>query len=92
MEEAACKFKIKGFACDVRGNSRSVSTSEARGYTMPVFTFEKISPPVRRSPATPAVKKPRSVIGQIIDRLVETRARRNPREEHSVRRDRKSTG
>ena len=45
---------------------------------MPVFTFEKISPPMRRvslSP-TPAVEKPRSVIGQIINRLVDKRVKR----------------
>jgi hypothetical protein len=45
---------------------------------MPVFTFEKISPPVRRSPAaeTESEKKPRGVIIQLLDRIVEGRARR----------------
>ena len=44
---------------------------------MPVFTFEKISPPMRRvSAPAPAAEKPRSVIVQILDRFVETRAKR----------------
>ena len=44
---------------------------------MPVFTFEKISPPMRRvSASAPVVEKPRSVIVQILDRFVETRAKR----------------
>lgn len=47
---------------------------------MPVFTFEKISPPARRvSASEPAAEKPRSVIVQLLDRLVETRARRKAR-------------
>ena len=44
---------------------------------MPVFTFEKISPPLRRVPAAqPAAEKPRSVIVQFLDRFVEARVRR----------------
>jgi hypothetical protein len=44
---------------------------------MPVFTFEKISPPMRRvSASAPAPEKPRSVIVQILDRFVEKRAKR----------------
>jgi hypothetical protein len=44
---------------------------------MPVFTFEKISSPARRVPATePAAERPRSVIVRLLDRFVETRARR----------------
>jgi hypothetical protein len=43
---------------------------------MPVFTFEKISPPVRRGPVSPIVKKQRSVIVQILDRFVEARVKR----------------
>jgi hypothetical protein len=43
---------------------------------MPVFTFEKISPPTRRVPPDPAAEKPRNVIVQILDRFVETRAKR----------------
>lgn len=43
---------------------------------MPVFTFEKISPPVRRGPVAPIEQKQRGVIVQMLDRFVEARARR----------------
>ena len=44
---------------------------------MPVFTFEKISPPMRRVPASSsAVEKPRGVLTQLFDRFTEARARR----------------
>ena len=44
---------------------------------MPAFTFEKISPPVRRGPIPPiANKKQRGVIVQILDRFVEARVKR----------------
>jgi hypothetical protein len=44
---------------------------------MPVFTFEKISPPAGRVPsAAPAAEKPRSVIVQFLDRFVEARVKR----------------
>ena len=58
---------------------------------MPVFTFEKISPPVRRGPIAPVVKKQRGVIVQILDRFVEARVKRSLREEKAVvdRQDRK---
>jgi hypothetical protein len=45
---------------------------------MPVFTFEKISPPPMRGvpdPA-PAVEKPRGIIVQFLDRFVEMRIKR----------------
>ena len=48
---------------------------------MPAFTFEKISPPVRRGPLPPIVKKQRGVIVQILDRFVEARVKRTLREE-----------
>ena len=51
---------------------------------MPSFTFEKISPPVRRGPLPPIVKKQRGVIVQILDRLVEKRVKRTLREEKGV--------
>src|SRR4029077_2389246 len=41
--------------------------STMRGYAMPVFTFEKITPPVRRGPLPPIEKKQRGVIVQILD-------------------------
>jgi hypothetical protein len=40
---------------------------------MPAFTFEKISPPVRRGPIAPIAKKQRGVIVQMLDRFVEAR-------------------
>lgn len=43
---------------------------------MPAFTFEKISPPVPRGPIAPIEQKQRGVIVQMLDRLVEARARR----------------
>ena len=43
---------------------------------MPSFTFEKISPPVRRGPIAPVEPKQRGVIVQILDRIVEARVRR----------------
>ena len=50
---------------------------------MPLFTFEKISPPVRGGPVPPIVKKQRGVIIQILDRLVEASVKRSLREEIS---------
>ena len=43
---------------------------------MPAFTFEKISPPVRRGPIPPIAKKQRGVIVQMLDRFVEARVKR----------------
>ena len=48
---------------------------------MPSFTFEKISPPIRRGPVPPIVKKQRGVIVQILGRFVEARVKRTQREE-----------
>ena len=59
---------------------------------MPAFTFEKISPPVRRGPVAAIEKKQRGVIVQILDRFVETRVKRTLRKEKGViaRREAKS--
>ena len=59
---------------------------------MPAFTFEKISPPVRRGPIPAIEKKQRGVIVQILDRFVETRVKRTLRKEKDViaRREAKS--
>jgi hypothetical protein len=51
---------------------------------MPAFTFEKISPPVRRGPIAPIVKKQRGVIVQILDRFVEARVKRTLTQEKGV--------
>lgn len=56
---------------------------------MPAFTFEKISPPVRRALAATTPKKPRGLISQMIDRLAERRARRALRSERAMARDEK---
>ena len=57
---------------------------------MPAFTFEKITPPVRRAPAPAALEKPRGVISQMIDRIAERRARRALRSERTPQRDEKA--
>jgi hypothetical protein len=49
---------------------------KTRGYTVPAFSFEKISPSIRRGPIPPIVKKQRGVIVQILDRFVEARVKR----------------
>jgi hypothetical protein len=46
---------------------------------MPAFTFEKISPPIRRGPVPAIAKKRRGVIVQILDRFVEARVQRTLR-------------
>ena len=51
---------------------------------MPVFTFEKISPPIRRGPIPPIAKTQRGVIVKILDRFVEARVKRTLREEEGV--------
>ena len=51
---------------------------------MPSFTFEKISPPIRRGPVPPVAKKQRGVIVQILDRFVEARVKRSLREKKGV--------
>ena len=57
---------------------------------MPAFTFEKITPPVRRVPTAPTPKKPRGLISQMIDRFAERRARRASQAERAIRRDEKA--
>ena len=51
---------------------------------MPAFSFEKISPPIRRGPIPPIVKKQRGVIVQILGRFVDARVKRSMREEKGV--------
>jgi hypothetical protein len=51
---------------------------------MPAFTFEKISPPVRRGPIPSIEQKQRGVIVQILDRFVEARVKRTKRGEKGV--------
>lgn len=54
---------------------------------MPAFTFEKISPPVRRAPAATTPKKPRGLISQMMNRVTGRRARRALQDERAVSRD-----
>jgi hypothetical protein len=56
---------------------------------MPAFSFEKISPPAARVPNTPAEKKPRGVIVQILDRFVESRSKRVPKTDRNAPADAK---
>jgi hypothetical protein len=51
---------------------------------MPAFTFEKISPPIRRGPVPSIAKKQRGVIVQILDRFVEARVKRTRLAEKGV--------
>ncbi|HEV7876859.1 hypothetical protein [Bradyrhizobium sp.] len=51
---------------------------------MPAFTFEKISPPVRRGPIPPIVKKQRGLIVKILDSFVAARVKKNMRAEKGV--------
>jgi hypothetical protein len=51
---------------------------------MPSFTFEKISPPVRRGPLPPIEKKQRGLIVQILDRFAEARVRRSVRQKRGA--------
>ena len=50
---------------------------------MPAFTFEKISPPLRRGPLPSIAKKQRGVIVQVLGRFVEARVQRAERNESS---------
>jgi hypothetical protein len=51
---------------------------------MPSFTFEKISPPVRRGPLPPIEKKQRGLIVQILDRFAKARVKRSARRENGA--------
>jgi hypothetical protein len=51
---------------------------------VPAFSFEKISPSIRRGPIPPIVTKQRGVIVQILDQFVEARVKRTPKEKRGV--------
>ena len=51
---------------------------------MPAFSFEKISPPIRRGPVPAIARKQRGVIVQILGRFVEARVKRGLREDKGV--------
>ena len=46
---------------------------------MPAFIFEKISPPLRRGPIAPIVKKQRGLIALILGSFVQARVRKSER-------------
>jgi len=50
---------------------------------MPAFTFEKISPPVRRNQTAPAEEKQRGRIVRLLDRVAEARTRRSLRKQRA---------
>src|SRR5260370_13860784 len=50
-----------------RGKFQGCFNSAPRGYTMPAFTFEKISPPVRRGPLPPTATKHRAALVKRLD-------------------------
>src|SRR3954451_4851844 len=69
---------------DIWRGFRECFNSTTRGYTMPVFTFEKISPPVRRGPIVPIANEQRGVIVQILGHFVEKRVKRKLRKDKGV--------
>src|SRR5207247_8793294 len=69
---------------DIGWKFQGCFNSATRGYTMTAFTFEKISPPVRRGPLPPIAKKQHGVIVKILDRFVEARVNRALKEEKGV--------
>ena len=74
MTPTVVKGSGRNLRVEFQGSSKGVSSVE--GFTMPVFTFEKIAPPLRVPPPVPAPEKPRGVIVQILDRFVEARVKR----------------
>ncbi len=52
---------------------------------MPVFTFEKLSPPARRATNAPATdQKQRGVLSSMLNRLAEARGKRGLQKERNV--------
>ena len=51
---------------------------------MPAFSFEKISPPRRRGPIAPIVKKQRGLIAQILGSFVQARVKKGERAGNGV--------
>ena len=75
-------FAVQAVQLKMSGRLRECFNSTKRGYTMPAFTFEKISPPADRGPVSPvANKKQRGVIVQMLDRFAEARVKRSLKQE-----------
>ena len=72
------RFSRKSFRVEFQGQFQGRSLTSVEGLTMPVFTFEKISPPMRRvnASSSSAAEKPRGVLPRLLDRFTETRAKR----------------
>jgi hypothetical protein len=81
----------KCFRVEFQGQFSRAFVNSVEGLTMPVFTFEKISPPMRRAPASSSpAEKPRGVLTQLLDRFTEARAKRlNSRDKAAQLRPRK---
>ena len=78
-------FAVQAAQLRISGRLQECFNSTKRGYTMPAFTFEKISPPADRGLIPPvANKKQRGVIVQILDRFAEKRVKRSLQEEKGV--------
>lgn len=76
----------KRFGSKIFGRPKECHSTK-RGYTMPAFTFEKISPPANRTAVTPvANKKQRGVLVQVLDRLAEARLKRSLKEKKAASR------
>jgi hypothetical protein len=51
---------------------------------MPAFTFEKISPPIRRGPIPAIAKKQKGLIGLILERFVDAKVKRTLRRKNKI--------
>jgi hypothetical protein len=76
-------FTVAQLSGEDRGKIPGELQLDDEGERMPVFSFEKISPPVRR-PIAPTARKPGGFIVQILDRLAEARVRRSLREDKAA--------
>ena len=90
LNSCACLRRDGTICCHTRlfqrylGEFQECFNSTTRGHTMAAFTFEKISPPIRRGPLPPIAKKQRGLIVQILDSFVEARVKRSLRTEKGV--------
>jgi hypothetical protein len=75
--DVGARFSKKPFGVEFRGQFPGHFVTSVEGLTMPVFTFEKIAPPMRRVIAPSSdTEKPRGVLPRLLDRFAETRAKR----------------
>jgi len=78
-------LRVQAVRLNITGGFKECFNSTKRGYTVPAFTFEKISPPDNPGPVPPvANKKQRGVIVQMLDRFAEARVKRTLKEEKGV--------